>query len=37
MFEGKRIAILAEEGFEDAELMEPMRAMVWTPGCIPGI
>ena len=27
MLEGKRIAILAEEGFEDAELIEPLRAM----------
>ncbi len=27
MLEGKRIAILAEEGFEDAELVEPLRAM----------
>lgn len=27
MLLGKRIAILAEEGFEDAELMEPLRAM----------
>ena len=27
MLEGKRIAILAEEGFEDTELMEPLRAM----------
>jgi protease I len=27
MIEGKRIAILAEEDFEDAELMEPLRAM----------
>ena len=27
MLEGKRVAILAEEDFEDAELMEPMRAM----------
>ena len=27
MLEGKRIAILTEEGFEDAELVEPMRAM----------
>jgi protease I len=27
MLEGKRIAILAEEGFEDVELIEPMRAM----------
>ena len=27
MLDGKRIAILAEEGFEDAELVEPMRAM----------
>ncbi len=27
MLEGKRIAILAEEGFEDTELIEPMRAM----------
>ena len=27
MLEGKRIAILAEEGFEDAELVEPMLAM----------
>ena len=27
MLEGKRIAILAEEDFEDAELIEPMRAM----------
>ncbi len=27
MLEGKRIAILAEEDFEDAELVEPMRAM----------
>jgi len=27
MLQGKRIAILAEEDFEDAELLEPMRAM----------
>jgi len=27
MLGGKRIAILAEEGFEDSELIEPMRAM----------
>ena len=27
MLEGKRIAILAEEDFEDSELMEPWRAM----------
>jgi len=27
MLEGKRIAILAEEGFEDSELIEPLRAM----------
>jgi len=27
MLHGKRIAILAEEGFEDSELMEPLRAM----------
>jgi protease I len=27
MLEGKRIAILAEEGFEDTELTEPLRAM----------
>ena len=27
MLEGKRIAILAEEDFEDAELMEPLRVM----------
>ena len=27
MLAGKRIAILAEEGFEDAELIEPLRAM----------
>jgi protease I len=27
MLEGKRIAILAEEDFEDAELMEPLQAM----------
>jgi protease I len=27
MLDGKRIAILAEEGFEDAELIEPLRAM----------
>lgn len=27
MLAGKRIAILAEEGFEDAELAEPLRAM----------
>ena len=27
MLEGKRIAILAEEDFEDIELVEPMRAM----------
>jgi protease I len=27
MLKGKRIAILAEEGFEDSELMEPLRAM----------
>ena len=27
MLEGKRIAILAEEGFEDAEIIETMRAL----------
>ena len=27
MLDGKRIAILVEEGFEDAELIEPLRAM----------
>ena len=27
MLNGKRIAILVEEGFEDSELVEPMRAM----------
>jgi len=27
MLDGKRIAILAEQDFEDAELMEPLRAM----------
>jgi len=27
MLEGKHIIILAEEGFEDSELMEPLRAM----------
>ena len=27
MLEGKRIAILVEDGFEDSELMEPLRAM----------
>jgi len=27
MLEGKRIGILAEEDFEDSELMEPLRAM----------
>ena len=27
MLDGKRIAILAEEGFEDSELIEPMRAV----------
>ena len=27
MLEGKRIAILAEEDFEDSEIMEPLRAM----------
>jgi len=27
MLVGKRVAILAEEGFEDAELIEPMRAL----------
>lgn len=27
MLEGKRIAILAEQDFEDSELIEPMRAM----------
>lgn len=27
MLDGKRIAILAEEGFEDSELVEPLRAM----------
>jgi protease I len=27
MIEGRRIAILAEEDFEDPELMEPLRAM----------
>ncbi len=27
MIEGKRVAVLAEEDFEDSELMEPLRAM----------
>jgi len=27
LLDGKRVAILAEEGFEDSELVEPMRAM----------
>ena len=27
MLAGKRIAILAEDGFEDSELIEPLRAM----------
>ena len=27
MLNGKKIAILAEEGFEDSELIEPMRAL----------
>ena len=27
MLVGKRVAVLAEEGFEDAELVEPMRAL----------
>ncbi|MFC2027680.1 type 1 glutamine amidotransferase domain-containing protein [Chloroflexota bacterium] len=27
MIDGKRIAILVEDGFEDSELIEPMRAM----------
>jgi protease I len=27
MLQGKRVAILAEEDFEDAELVEPLRAM----------
>lgn len=27
MLDGKRIAILIEEGFEDSELVEPLRAM----------
>jgi protease I len=27
MLEGKRIAVLVEEGFEDSELTEPLRAM----------
>ena len=27
MLEGRRVIILAEEGFEDSELMEPLRAM----------
>lgn len=27
MLDGKRIAILAEEGFEDSEIVEPIRAM----------
>ena len=27
MLDGKRIAILAEEGFEDSELVQPLRAM----------
>ena len=27
MLDGKKIAILAEDGFEDSELVEPMRAM----------
>jgi protease I len=27
MLDGKRIAILAEEGFEDSELIEPLRAV----------
>jgi protease I len=30
MLEGKRIAILAEEDFEDAELIEPLKAMKET-------
>ena len=27
MLTGKRIGILVEEGFEDSELVEPLRAM----------
>ena len=27
MLEGKRVAVLVEEGFEDAELVEPLRAL----------
>jgi len=27
MLDGKRIAILAEEDFEDSELIEPLRSM----------
>lgn len=27
MIEGKRIAVLAEEGFEDSELAKPLRVM----------
>ena len=27
MLDGKRIAILVEEGFEDSEMIEPLRAM----------
>jgi protease I len=27
MLEGKRIAILAEDDFEDSEFMEPLRAI----------
>ena len=27
MLEGKRIAILVGDGFEDSELIEPLRAM----------
>jgi protease I len=27
MLEGKRVAVLAEEGFEDSELIEPVRAL----------
>ena len=27
MLSGKRVAILAEEGFEDSELIEPLRAL----------
>jgi hypothetical protein len=35
MLEGKHIAILVEEDFEDSELMEPLRAMK-DAGCQSG-